>query len=136
VTFRYETTVPLRYADLDPMGHVNNAVYATLCEQARMDYFEDVFEMDLSDLQMVLAHLELDFERAIRQGATVTVGVRVASVGGSSFEMAYEVRADGDAAATATTTQVVLDDEGSPTPVPDAWRERVLEYEPDDLAGE
>jgi acyl-CoA thioester hydrolase len=111
------------------MGHVNNAVYATFCEQARMDYFDDVFEMDLDALNMVLAHLELDYERPVRQGQSVTVRVRVAEIGGSSFTTAFEVLADGAVAATAESTQVVLGDDGSPTRVPDGWRERVREFE-------
>ncbi|MFC5365656.1 acyl-CoA thioesterase [Salinirubrum litoreum] len=129
MTFRYETQIPTRYRDLDPMGHVNNAVYASYCEQARMDYFDDVFEMDLDALNMVLAHLELDYERPITQGQSVTVRVRVAEVGGSSFIMASEVLADGEVAATCETTQVVLGEDGTPTRVPEAWRERVREFE-------
>ena len=129
MTFRYETPISLRYRDLDPMGHVNNAVYASLCEQARMDYFDDVFEMDLDALNMVLAHLELDYERPIRQGQSVTVRVRVSEIGGSSFTMAFVVVADEEVAATGETTQVVLGEDGKPTPVPEAWRERVREFE-------
>jgi acyl-CoA thioester hydrolase len=129
MVFRYETTVSPRYRDLDPMGHVNNAVYASFCEQARMEYFDDVFEMDLDALNMVVAHLELDYERPIPQGESVTVRVRVAEIGGSSFTMAFEVLADGAVAATGETTQVVLGDDGSPARVPEAWRERVREFE-------
>jgi acyl-CoA thioester hydrolase len=129
MTFRYETEIPLRYRDLDPMGHVNNAVYASYCEQARMDYFDDVFEMDLDTLNMVLAHLELDYERPIRQGQSVTVRVRVAEIGGSSFRMAFELLADDEVAATGETTQVVLGEDGTPTQVPEAWRERVRAFE-------
>jgi acyl-CoA thioester hydrolase len=129
MTFRYEAPIPTRYRDLDPMGHVNNAVYASYCEQARMEYFDDVFEMDLDALNMVLAHLEIDYERPIRQGQSVTVRVRVAEIGGSSFTMAFEVLADGEVAATAETTQVVLGEDGSPTRVPEAWRARVREFE-------
>jgi acyl-CoA thioester hydrolase len=131
MTFRYETTIPTRYRDLDPMGHVNNAVYASFCEQARMAYFDDVFDMDLDALNMVLAHLEIDYERPITQGQSVTVRVRVAEIGGSSFTMAFELLANDAVAATAETTQVVLGADGSPTRVPAAWRERVLDFEAD-----
>jgi acyl-CoA thioester hydrolase len=129
MTFRYETTIPTRYRDLDPMGHVNNAVYASYCEQARMDYFDDVLEMELHALNMVLAHLEIDYERPIRQGQLVAVRVRVAEIGGSSFTMAFEILDDEALAATAESTQVVLGADGSPTRVPDDWRERVQTFE-------
>ena len=38
----FETTIGVRYRDIDAMGHVNNAVYATYLEQARVRYVDHV----------------------------------------------------------------------------------------------
>jgi len=38
----YTTEIDVRFRDIDAMGHVNNAVYATYIEQARTEYFRDV----------------------------------------------------------------------------------------------
>jgi acyl-CoA thioester hydrolase len=61
--FGYTTDIEVRYRDLDTMGHVNNAVYATYLEQARMDYFRDLLGLTMDDVQGVIAHLEIDYHR-------------------------------------------------------------------------
>jgi acyl-CoA thioester hydrolase len=61
---------------------------------------------------------------------SVAVAVRTTDLGRSSIRMAYEVRADGDVAATAETTIVYVGDGDRSTPLPDAWREAIESYEP------
>ena len=39
--FRHATHVQVRLGDLDPFGHVNNAVVATYVEQGRVLYLRD-----------------------------------------------------------------------------------------------
>ena len=38
------TEVTLRYSDMDALGHLNNAVYATLFEAGRVAYVDEVLE--------------------------------------------------------------------------------------------
>lgn len=127
----FETTVPVRYNDIDAMGHVNNAVYATYFEQARMDYFHELLEADLSKEGAVLATIAIDYERPIElDEGPVTVTIDVPKVGTSSLPMTYELfTADGELAATGETVQVAFDrDANEPYPLPDEWRERILEF--------
>ncbi|MFB6124436.1 MAG: acyl-CoA thioesterase [Halanaeroarchaeum sp.] len=120
--FPFETTVPIRYADFDTLGHVNNAVYATILEEARIAYYEEVMDLRPTDESLVVVHLEIDFERPLEAGpATVRVGVE--SVGTKSFTMGYAVMASGERVATAQTVMATLDPEtGRARPVPDTWR--------------
>lgn len=127
----FETTVDLRYRDIDAMGHVNNAVYASLLEQARADYFDVVFGSDLSREGSVLASLSIEYERPIElRDGPVTITIDVPRVGTSSVPMTYELhRSDGERAATAETVQVAYDREaGSSVPLPDAWRVAIVDY--------
>ncbi|PSQ27314.1 acyl-CoA thioesterase, partial [Halobacteriales archaeon SW_10_68_16] len=55
------------------MGHVNNAVYATYLEQARIEYIQDVVEGEALAVGAVLADLHVDYERPIEYGETVVV---------------------------------------------------------------
>ena len=121
----YEATVAVRYSDLDTFGHVNNAVYATLCEEARVHYFRDVMGLALDDISFVIARLELDYLRAIPDVGEATVAMGITDFGRTSFTIRYELRYEGDPVATAETVQVTVDDEGAPVAVPDEWRERV-----------
>jgi acyl-CoA thioester hydrolase len=128
--FSHETAIPVRFRDVDAAGHVNNAVYATYLEQARVEYTEAVIGTETVDLEKVIAHLELDYERSVEHGADVTVGVRVPEVGTSSIPMEYEIRADGATAATGSTVMVMVDPEtGGARPLPEGWRERIAAHE-------
>jgi acyl-CoA thioester hydrolase len=126
----FTTEVEVRFRDLDTMGHVNNAVYATFLEEARVAYFERVIDASLHEVDTVLASLELDFRRPIELGDEVTVAVRIPELGESSIPMEYEVRADGEVAATGEAVQVVVDREsGSSKAIPREWREAIREFE-------
>jgi len=129
---RFETDVSIRFRDLDVLGHVNNAVYATYLEQARLRYFDRVLDVPWEERQVVLANLQLDFARPLTtKDGTVRVVCGVTEIGGSSFRMNSRVfPADGgDPAATAEATVVAVED-GSPREIPPEWRERFAEFEP------
>jgi len=113
------------------MGHVNNAVYATYCEEAREDYFKSVLQKDrLDDLNTVTVTQRIDYEQPIpgeRRGLTVHVGV--VDMGEKSLDLRYEIVVDGETVATAETVQVVFDRQAeTPRPVPTEWRDRVEDY--------
>ncbi|NEU56145.1 thioesterase family protein [Halorussus sp. MSC15.2] len=128
--YSFTVDVDVRFQDLDTMGHVNNAVYATYFEQARVAYFEEVLDVPLHEVESVLANLEIDFRRPVEMVGEVTVGVRVTELGTTSIPMEYEVRADGEIAATGETVQVAVDSEtGSSRPIPEAWREQIRDFE-------
>jgi len=128
--FNYEVEMPVRFRDLDPMGHVNNAAYATYLEQARIEYVENVVEKPLLETGAVVASLELNFEHPIEYDDTVTVAVGVDELGTSSIPVTYEIRANGEVAATAETTMVLYDHEaGEPHPIPDDWRDPIKAHE-------
>ncbi|ELY42443.1 acyl-CoA thioesterase [Natronorubrum sulfidifaciens] len=122
----YVVAIDVRLRDIDFMGHVNNATYATYLEQARQAYFEDVVGVSLVDVGTVLANMEIDYISPIEADADVTVALRATEIGTSSLPMEYEIRADGERAATARTVQVLVDQEaGNSVPIPDDWRARI-----------
>ena len=123
----YVADLQVRFRDIDSMGHVNNAVYATYLEQARADYFEAVVGRPLHEVGTVLVSLEIEFRAPVELGETVSVGLTVPELGESSIPMAYAVHGDEGPAAVAETVQVAVDDEGDARPVPEAWRERIRE---------
>ncbi|MFB6132722.1 MAG: acyl-CoA thioesterase [Halanaeroarchaeum sp.] len=119
----YETEVAVRYSDRDTLGHVNNAVFATFLEEARIAFVREILEDSIERRSMVIASLEIGF-RAPVTGWTVTVGLDVTDVGESSFTIDYEIESDGEVVATASTVQVAVDpDSGETRPVPTGWRE-------------
>ncbi|GAB3323769.1 acyl-CoA thioesterase [Haloplanus rallus] len=128
-TFEYETEIRVRFRDVDAMHHVNNAVYATYLEQARVDYYADVLGVGLDDIDTVLVNLEIDYRSQIELDDTVTVAMGVRDIGKSSVTMGYEVRVGDRVAATAETVQVYVDsDGGGSRPLPADWVDRMESY--------
>lgn len=128
--YSFQTDVDVRFRDLDAMGHVNNAVYATYFEQARVAYFEEVLDVPLRETASVLASLEIDFRRPLEIEDDVTVALRVPELGESSLPMEYEVRTGETLVATGETVQVAVDSETkSSRPIPDDWREQIKAFE-------
>ena len=114
----------VRFRDLDGMGHVNNAVFHTYMESARIAYLEAQGAGSNPQAGLILARMEVDFRSPISLGERVQVGVRPSRVGTKSFELEYEVRANGRLAAEARSVLVGYDyTRGESVEIPAEWRE-------------
>ena len=111
----------VRFRDVDAMGHVNNAVYLTYLEDARIAFLRP---LGADVPEMILARAEIDFRAPLAEGDELEIGVRPVRVGSKSFELAYELRVGKTVAAEATTVIVSYDySSGQSVAVPDHWRE-------------
>jgi acyl-CoA thioester hydrolase len=120
----------VRFGDLDALGHVNNAVYATYLESARIAYYQELTGQPLEQLDIILAELTISYKAPALYGDHLAVGARVASFGTKSFVMEYAVVREGDAALLATGRSVLVCydyREGRSVPVPEEVRRRVAE---------
>jgi acyl-CoA thioester hydrolase len=126
----YTEEIDVRFRDIDALGHVNNAVYATYIEQARTRFFRDVLGLDISRAATVLASLSIDFRRPVELADdAVTVTVEIANLGRSSVTMAHEIRVGDAVAAEGEATIVSVDPEtGEPAPIPDEHREAMAAF--------
>lgn len=117
----YVQDIDVRYTDIDTQHIVNNGVYPHYLTEARVGYFEAVAGLVAEEVQdIVVARLEIDFLNPIERKDEVSVHVRCVEVSESSFTLEYELRANGGAAARASTVHVTVDPEtGESWPVPD-----------------
>jgi acyl-CoA thioester hydrolase len=131
--FRHRTRVEVRFRDIDAFGHVNNAVFASYTEQARVSYLRDVLAADpVGRMPLILAMLKLDFVSPIMLGETVEIGSRVDWMGRSSIAMSHRLAsAPGDRDhARVTSVLVTYDyDRARPMPIPDDWRATLTTFE-------
>ena len=69
--YRHRTSLEVRFRDIDAFGHVNNAVFLSYVEQARIRYLLDVLqpETGFDRLPLILARVELDFRSPIGFGS-------------------------------------------------------------------
>lgn len=124
--FNYEIQFDVQFRDLDSMGHVNNAVYASYIEQARIQYLQDLVGDEFGELTAVIATLDMEFERPIEYGETVTVLVRAGTLGTTSVPIEYEIRTENGRAATAETLLVAYSrNDEEPRRIPDEWRKAI-----------
>ena len=103
--------IPIRWGDMDAMGHVNNIVYFRYMEQARISWFEQLLprrDAAWKTTGIVIANASCNFRRAITYPGTVEVKVFVARPGGSSVATYYEMRVDEDPEPYADGAAVVV----------------------------
>ena len=132
--FRHRTTLQVRFRDIDAFGHVNNAVFFTYVELARIRYLLDVLRPDqpFERMPLILARVELDYRSPIAFGEEVEVETRVDRIGRTSFAMSHRMTAgpDGRLVGDVQTVLVTYDYESArPFPVPDEWRRHIAEHE-------
>lgn len=123
-SFAHWTEMPVRFRDLDALNHVNNAVFNTYFEEARINFINDVpeFQASMSEgKSFMLVHLELDYIRPIELNETLLIGTSVEEYGNTSikgFQAIYS-KGESELKAVAKTTGVWFDLESQkPTKLP------------------
>ena len=102
-------TIDVRYADLDGMNHLNHVTYVAYLEDIRLDYFEEILDLDLENPGLVIVEVSIEYMAPITRGETVEIEIEVPSLDEKNFPMEYTVRReDGAIVATAETMQVAV----------------------------
>jgi acyl-CoA thioester hydrolase len=117
----------VRFRDLDALGHVNNAVFLTYIESARVAFLQHLgAAATLEDMSIIVARIEIDFRAPVGFGEEVEITVRATRFGTKSFDLDYELRVDGKVVAEAKSVLVGYDyAKGETIEIPDEWRERL-----------
>lgn len=91
----------VRFADVDVMGHVNNARYLSYFEQARVEYYKRLKALDLRKMNagtafaFIVAEVGVKFHAPARIDDRLVVAVRIAEIRTRAFRMEYEIRVKG-----------------------------------------
>ena len=123
--------IPIRWGDMDAMGHVNNTVYFRFMEQARIGWFDALLPGSEAwrATGIVIANASCNFKRPINYPGTVEVRLSVGPPGGSSVPTFYELRVDDDPVPYADGAAVVVFVDmksQKPVRIPDGIRDRLL----------
>ena len=132
--FRFRFPVTVRFRDLDAMGHVNNAVYLTFMESARIAWWLHLTRStDVQALSMILARTEIDYRSPVAYAEELVVGVRCTAVGRSSVRVETAiVAADGRLVAESRQVLVHFDYRaGTKKALPEDLRQRLMRQDPD-----
>lgn len=121
----FETTVEIRFADIDAMGHVNNAVYFSYFEQARMAYFKERVARiwDWNEDGIIVARNEIDYVFPVLLNDRMVIRLWVNHVGNKSFSVCYRVVVGERLCATGKSVLVCFNHKNKATQVlPEAWK--------------
>jgi acyl-CoA thioester hydrolase len=128
--FRHSTPVQIRFNDMDAFGHINNAIYLTYLEEARIKFLDDLIHWDYekSKQAIIMARVEIDFKIPGHFKDELFILTRCSHVGTKSFTLDYEIvkNVSGEkiVIASATTVVVMFNYEMKKTiEVPVEWRE-------------
>jgi acyl-CoA thioester hydrolase len=107
----HEKRIEIRWRDLDALGHVNNAVYATYLEEARDEWMQRALEGAGDLWDYVLVRIAIDFRRELTQGDdAVLVRTRLTRIGTSSLTLREDIlKLDGTLSAEAESVVVARD---------------------------
>ena len=122
--------IPIRWGDMDAMGHVNNTVYFRYMEQARIGWFDALVPAAEAWKRtgIVIVNASCNFRRPINYPGTVEVKVFVGAPGGSSVPTFYELSIEGEIYADGAATVVFIDmQQQKPVRIPQAIRDLLTE---------
>ena len=134
--FHFHHPVEVRYGDLDPQGHVNNAKHLTYFEQARIAYMVELglFTKDQSfmEIGVILADIHITYLEPIYFGQYIKVGVCAVKLGTKSMTWAQNI-VDVDTGKEIAKGEVVMVTynyrEERTISIPDDWRRKIIEFE-------
>lgn len=131
-TYRHWSTVTIRYADEDRMGHVNNASYGIWIEVARValiaPYLSDVPDW----FDTVLVRVTINYLQETRFPGTVRIGGKLLHIGNSSFRSGYGVFRDDVCLATAECVNVFFDTRARASTPPSEGVRSIMEQDLND----
>lgn len=133
--YRFVRPVELRFRDIDAVGHVNNVVYLTYMETARIQWWIAVTgHRDFRNFGMILARTEIDYRAPASWGDALEVGVRCASLRRSSFVLEFRVAEPDGGRVFADARKVLVHydyDAGRSVPLPAGLREKLKAQDPE-----
>jgi len=134
--YHFYHPIEVRYGDLDPQGHVNNAKHLTYFEQARITYWIELglFTKDQSfmEIGVILADVHITYFEPVYFGQNIKVGARITKLGNKSMTWEQNI-IDVDSGKELVKGKVVVVaynyQEGKTISIPENWRRKIVEFE-------
>jgi acyl-CoA thioester hydrolase len=109
--FPYRLSDNVRFGDLDPNQHVNNAVYATYFETGRVTLMKDPqYGLTPPGLAWIMVRLDIHFRAELRWPGKIELGLGVSKFGRTSVTFDQVVFSEGRCVASAVSVGVLIDD--------------------------
>lgn len=109
---KFVSKMRVEFRDVDAMQHVNNAVYMSFLETARMDFYDQFFGADgFHRFPFILGEVRIRFVSPAYMKEILELGIRVTDIGRKKYTFEYLIRESGSGRTVveAESTQVMFD---------------------------
>ena len=132
--YRYRTPIAIRFSDIDNVGHVNNAIYLTYFEEARLSYWHEKIGWNLSEHGIIVGRTEVNYLKQIKLEDKIFCYVRTTRIGNSSFDVMHvlvKLTPQGEEICTTCKTVCISYDYKSnkSVPIPATERQKIIDYD-------
>ena len=132
--YNFKTPIALRFSDIDAVGHVNNAIYLTYLEEARLKYWDEAIHWNWNENGIIVGRSEVNYLKPILLGDKIYCYVRTTRIGNSSFDIMHvlvRVAEQGEEICTTGKTVCISYDykANKSVPIPQEERTRMIAYD-------
>ena len=132
--YKYKTPIAIRFSDIDAVGHVNNAIYLTYFEEARLSYWRNAINWNLREDGVIVGRSEVNYLKPIMLADEIACYVRTTRIGNSSFDVMHvlvKITPAGEEICTTGKTVCISYDYNAnkSIPIPAKERERMIAYD-------
>jgi acyl-CoA thioester hydrolase len=132
--YKFKTPIAIRFSDIDAVGHVNNAIYLTYFEEARLSYWRDAINWKLSENGVIVGRSEVNYLKPIMLEDEIACYVRTTRIGNSSFDVMHvlvRITPTGEEICTTGKTVCISYDYSTnkSVSIPKTQRHRMIEHD-------
>ena len=140
LAFKHKSAVTMRWSDLDELAHVNNAVFLTYIEEARIRYLVEAVQWDWKKEGIIVGRIEIDYLAPLLYPYPAFAYTRCSKLGTKSFDLEYLITSLKNGketpVAAAKTIMVSFDYATNASQVlPQSARDRFIAFEGESLIG-
>ena len=108
--YKFQHTLQTRWKDLDAFRHINNAVFLSYIEDARIILLKR-WKINYDKKSLIVASVKIDYLKQVNHPSSLAIGQRVSRLGTKSFdiESAIFVKGDKEPSCISTITSVAFD---------------------------
>ena len=132
-SFQQEYPIQIRFNDIDPMGHVNNAIMQEYFDIGRLYYLNLMFDKKIehNGLTLFIASIQTDFLSPIQLEDSIKVQTKVYELGNKSLKMVQRLISEkGNIKAFSKSVMVCVSSATNESQViPDSWRSIINQME-------
>ena len=130
-SYRHWIRESIRFADLDPLAHVNNIAFATYYESARVRFFADNgVPVDDKEIFWMAVKISIEFKAQMNWPGHVDIGTTVVKMGRTSMTIGGGLFVDDKCTSTSECIMVCVDPATNrPTGIPESLRKKFMAKE-------